>query len=571
MKYALMKEVFYISIFHINALVIVIGINFYIWLKAQKTPLLYSFLATQGTIALWMVAKILKTVSPVESFRWSFVVVQYLAICMMEVTFFYFAHYYAKRTQPIKWVSKVLIVVATCQFLVVLTNPLHYLFYNSFDFYRDTFGPLFYIHMFIMYSVLLYGGTLCARQLKKSILNKYQFYLVSAAVLFPMVINMLYITGYLRRWLKSMGFQVTFDFTPIALAASLLLFVLAIFRYDLLDIMPLYKEQIIRRVQSAILVTDMMGYIIEANEAALELFQHFGVKENFNIIKHLKERAHANKPLLDFIEGDALESAIPIYDRYYACRKQIVTNKRGKDLGIIYTAYDITHYHQLQDNYVARNYVVRASIETLENKIDMDMELSRISARNYFARELHDILGHSMTVAIKLLEIAEISYEEDPDLCRAQLLEAVKVTGKGYQDLKGVIVDRMDAKLDLVGLKMEIQKIAKVLEVAGVHCRIWMNKEKGLISEEEHQMIKRTCQEGITNALKHGQASEVRINIRFDHGTGNCLQILNNGLHPESDVVWGSGLMGLDNRIKTLGGRMNMVEVEGWFGIQVDY
>ncbi len=113
------------------------------------------------------------------------------------------------------------------------------------------------------------------------------------------------------------------------------------------------------------------------------------------------------------------------------------------------------------------------------------------------------------------------------------------------------------------------KKIAKILEVAGVKCQIDINKDYGLLSEMEVQVIKRFCQEGITNALKHGKASQVKIKLNF-HKEGNHVYCLNNGIKPK-DLVKGNGLMGLDFRISQLGGGLAYVDKGEWFGLHMTY
>jgi hypothetical protein len=53
----------YIELWHILSLLLILCVNYYIGLKARRTPLLYTFFAAQLMLGLWMIAKIGKTVS----------------------------------------------------------------------------------------------------------------------------------------------------------------------------------------------------------------------------------------------------------------------------------------------------------------------------------------------------------------------------------------------------------------------------------------------------------------------------------------------------------------------------
>lgn len=74
---------FYLEICHILSVIILIAINFTIYLKAKKTPLLYQYLTVVSTLLIWLVAKIFKTVSPNEAIRWFFIVLQFLGNCFI--------------------------------------------------------------------------------------------------------------------------------------------------------------------------------------------------------------------------------------------------------------------------------------------------------------------------------------------------------------------------------------------------------------------------------------------------------------------------------------------------------
>lgn len=563
---------FYMSFHHINVLLVTLAVNVWIYVKARKDKLLYSFLCIQGTIMLWMVSKIFKTVSPMLEPRWFFVVLQYLAICLLEVAFFEFAFIYATGKRCKKKFRYPLYVVATIQFLIVATNPYHYLFYSRFDFWGDDFGILFYLHTLIIYSVLVFGIVLCGIKLKETIKKKSQYYVVSIAILLPFVTNFLYITGIIRRFIKSLGFRVTFDVTPMAFALSLFIFLYAIYRHDFLDMMPIYKDEIIRRIQTAIIVTDQDNIVIECNDEA-KVLMGFGEMLDRKTLGAYLNDTYGDEVLngLVFKLRENIEIKLEwMHDgRHFEIHKKPYRDTKETIKGYIYTIYDITDYIDLKESINEKNQAIKVSNVALEERIDLSKELSRIAARNYFARELHDILGHSMTVTIKLLEVASLSYIEDKAMAVNQLEEAAAVAGKGYTDLRKSIVNNYEAEHDFRGLKNDIKKIARILEVAGVECDIEINKEYGLLSEDEVQVIKRFCQEGITNALKHGMATKVQIKLVFDKD-GHKISCLNNGRKP-TNLLKGNGLKGLDYRVEQLGGKVAIEDNKEWFGFSMSY
>lgn len=564
--------VFFITFHHINVLIITLAINVGIYVKARKDKLLYSFLFLQGTMMLWMIAKIFKTVAPVIELRWFFIVLQYFAICLLEVGFFEFSFIYSKGERPKIHLRLPLYILATIQFVIIATNPYHHLFYSEFDFWGDEFGIIFYVHSMIIYSVLLFGIVKCGTKLKKTIKNRRQYYVISLAIILPIIANVLYITGIARTFINSLGFSVTFDVTPIVFTMTLFIFIYAIYRQDFLDMMPIFKDEIIKHIQTAIIVTDQDHIVIECNDEAKFLMGFGDMLERKTLEAYLMN-SYARDDVAGMIAEIRKHEAVKLEwkhkNNHFEIHKKPYIDSKEVIKGYIYTIYDITDYIKLKESIKDQNESIIVSNEMLEERIELSKEVSRMAARNYFARELHDILGHSMTVTIKLLEVSSLSYSDDKELAMKQLVEAAGVASKGYTDLRKSVIHNFEAENDYRGLKNDIKKIAKILEVAGIHCEIETNKDYGLISDLETQVIKRFCQEGITNALKHGKATKVKIQLKFEKN-GNQISCLNNGEKP-SALIKGNGLKGLDYRVKELGGRVIIVNEGPWFGFCMMY
>ena len=58
-----------IIVSHTLTLLLLVSFSAYVYFRARKSPLLYSYISVVGMIALWLIAKILKTVSPIIELR----------------------------------------------------------------------------------------------------------------------------------------------------------------------------------------------------------------------------------------------------------------------------------------------------------------------------------------------------------------------------------------------------------------------------------------------------------------------------------------------------------------------
>lgn len=156
-------EIYTIVIFHVVTLLLLFSFSFYIFLRAKKTPLLYSYLSVVAAIMLWMISKVLKTVAPTVGLRWIFIVTQYFGAHFLGFCLIIFAYIYSKGELPSRKNVILLMILPIASFIITLTNPLHMGFYSYFDFYKDRFGTLFYFTQAVQYVYWLAGILMLSR------------------------------------------------------------------------------------------------------------------------------------------------------------------------------------------------------------------------------------------------------------------------------------------------------------------------------------------------------------------------------------------------------------------------
>jgi len=540
-------SLFIISIVHFIALILLVFFSVYIYLKVNKGGLLYSFLGVQASFFMWIFFKILKTVAPVVELRWLFVVIQYFGICTLELTFLQFAYYYSRG----KSLPKKILLLGTCvafvQFLVVLTNESHHLFYSTFNFRGNSFGPLFYAFMGIMYSCVIIGILLVGQRFRKDFYKKFAFYELSIAMIIPLVTNFFYLSGHYHKLMKYLGWY-PFDITPLGFELSLSIFAFAIYKRDFLSIMPIYLDEIINQVPTGVVIFDKKGQMIEYNQLAQQYLDEGLPLREIELIED-------NSSYIVFFLGKYMEV-------FY---KSIIDTKK-RNMGTLVTIVDISSYIFLKSNLVEQIEELEEVTKELEMSIQLNDDLTLVSSKNYVARELHDILGHSMTITIKLLEVALIecnelkcsnddAYREKKDILLEKLKEAFDICSKGYNDLRISLVEKQQISFDIVNLKSEISKMSNVLKFAGIEFNMTLSHINIFFSEEEYTIIKRFCQECITNSIKHGKASYIHIDMDFQQKPYKIC-IHDNGVGCTS-MIKGNGLKGIEDRVKSIDGKLH--------------
>ncbi|MEV0122386.1 histidine kinase [Streptomyces sp. NPDC050703] len=200
----------------------------------------------------------------------------------------------------------------------------------------------------------------------------------------------------------------------------------------------------------------------------------------------------------------------------------------------------------------------------------MEERTEQLLERNRIARELHDSIGHALTVAVVQAGAARAA--SDPEFT-ARALEAVEETGRAaLEDLERVLrVLREDeqpvsGRPDLTDADRLLQSArasgAKVdVEVTGPVERL-----PGPVSREGYRML----QEALTNVLRHSGPVPVRLRIAVDDS--RLVLEVRNALPGAAGSTGrgGSGLRGIRERATLLGGRATTGPLDGDWQVHVE-
>lgn len=142
-------------------------------------------------------------------------------------------------------------------------------------------GPLFWVHLVYSYSLMLAATfVLVQGLLRVTDRHRLAAWSLILAVLAPMVLNALYN-------LQVPGMDVV-DLTPVAFSITGLVLVWGLFRFRLLDLIPVGRKKIVDRIPDAVLVLDAVGRVVDVNPAGLALLR-------------LPPRRVTGRPVLDLL------------------------------------------------------------------------------------------------------------------------------------------------------------------------------------------------------------------------------------------------------------------------------
>jgi len=175
------------------------------------------------------------------------------------------------------------------------------------------------------------------------------------------------------------------------------------------------------------------------------------------------------------------------------------------------------------------------------------------------ARELHDIIGHSLVVTIKLLEVARIYIGKDKNLSSSALADGVSSLEAGIDSMKNVA--SKDDNYTGKRLEKEIIKMFNRIKTTGIETRLSF---KGLyynLEEKTFDIINRICSELVTNSLKHAKTKEIFISVNINRDEISLL-VMDNGKGCDK-LILGNGLNGIKERLSLIDGKISFVTSAG--------
>jgi signal transduction histidine kinase len=196
-------------------------------------------------------------------------------------------------------------------------------------------------------------------------------------------------------------------------------------------------------------------------------------------------------------------------------------------------------------------------------------ELATVRERNRLAREIHDSLGHYLTVVNVQIEAAR-AVIDDRERSLDVLRKAQTLTQDGLAEVRRSVAA-------LRSTTAEHRPLSELLELLVSECRTTRTEAslivEGLPRELSSQVeltLYRAAQEGLTNVRKHAQAMSVTVTLDYGRSDVIRLQIEDDGIGVGAGTG-GFGLLGVRERALLLGGEVRInTRAEGGFALEVD-
>ncbi len=297
-----------------------------------------------------------------------------------------------------KWLTRRTIGLLTIEpaltVIAAYTNPWHHLFRSEvllddapgFLALKVTFGPAFWVHAAYSYVLLLLGTFFLIQAFVRSPqLYRGQILTMLIAVFTPWIANAIYIFGFSP--------FPDLDLTPFAFTITGAAMAWSIYRFRLLDIIPVARDMVIESMDDALMVLDARNRIVDINPAGLSIV---GLQSKSDAIGQPAAEVLASfQPIAQQyrdVPQTRAEIAIPLSgeERVYDLRISPLYNRSGDLTGRLVVLHDIT------DSKRAARQIQEQRDALLQANRELDVAREQAEAANRLKSEFLATMSHEL-------------------------------------------------------------------------------------------------------------------------------------------------------------------------------
>ncbi|MCX7920821.1 MAG: histidine kinase [Clostridia bacterium] len=588
MEFTFSRPVFLLPLISTISILIVIIVFL---LKGKKTVLLSSCIILQIFTFLWTFGQTIQYISANGKFTWITLIPIHTSVNYLPLAWLIFSYLYTRKGSGYH-IKKMLplFIAPTVSYILFLTSGYHHVYFEFFRYDSKNaiyveYGTYFWFSIIISYCYVAAGMVMLVNYSVKysGVARKQAVILVFA----PLVSFAASTTNAIYIFITNTRAPQFFDLTPTFFTITMVLFSIAAFRYQLLDITPIALEKIFENLKESILVIDSNNGITNFNHSIIKNFgavysgddikmftdnlrSCIGRSEDTEVVLRLIESSN----VIDLESGE-LNLTNPDF-KTFNLNIQSLQDKKGRYQGRIITFNDVSEYKKLLTELNIKNTELSDINKQLEDHLKTVEELAIAKERNRVAREVHDTLGHTLTLLIMLMKACRIECDSNLEETKIKLSEGIQIAQEGLQELRHSISSLFSEDMQNQNIIEGIGGLVDASRNLGIkidytvfgqeYCNnISISRNSLKVSDTLYKI----CKEAITNSLRHGSPTQINIILRFTEDRIK-LFIVDNG-RGCNNIVKGYGLIGMENRAKELNGEFTCgSDGESGFNIRVE-
>lgn len=217
----------------------------------------------------------------------------------------------------------------------------------------------------------------------------------------------------------------------------------------------------------------------------------------------------------------------------------MILSGRGQWGDLIFTLFVLVAAYGNHASYV--------SLAARRKLLQMQQEKEKLAAdaeRERIARDLHDLLGHTLSVIVLKSELAGKLAEKNPQRAAEEIREVERISREALQEVRLAVSGYRGS-----GLNAELARAKVALDAAGVKLSVTDSLPQLPSAVEASAAM--LLREAVTNVVRHAHASEVTVSLT-QTPRAYRLSIADNGVGGEAPE--GTGLTGMRERLRAIGG-----------------
>ncbi len=184
--------------------------------------------------------------------------------------------------------------------------------------------------------------------------------------------------------------------------------------------------------------------------------------------------------------------------------------------------------------------------------------IAKIAERERIARDLHDLLGHTLSVIVLKSELASKLAEKNPARAIQEIRDVERISREALQGVRSAVRGYRST-----GLEAELANISLALEAAQIKLEQFIMPIT--LEWTTEQTLAFILREAITNVVRHSNAKTCFVNLE-QRGQFVMLEIYDDA---QLELKPGNGIAGMRERVKALAGEFALVTLSGKRGISV--
>ena len=194
-------------------------------------------------------------------------------------------------------------------------------------------------------------------------------------------------------------------------------------------------------------------------------------------------------------------------------------------------------------------------------------ERTRAEERNRIARELHDVIGHALTVSLLHVSSARLALDDDPAEARASLEEAERLAQQSLAEVRasvGVLREGPASENAPLPGAADLAELVASFRRAGTPVSYDVTGDVSGLTATAGLVVYRVLQEALTNVVRHapGGAATVRVEVR------DSARVVVESTGAPGPRGSGRGVLGMRERVETLGGQLTAGPCDGGWRVE---